>query len=192
MPYLHWATSGARLDRRIALIRELADEFRDPLYKRPTAEEIEAKEDDTIKMKIMRAFLDPKKNDRCLHVRRTLDQYYYSTLTDADERTVSQVVYKFAKKQHCRKIQEAEKTKQEEKKRKAEWMDRTKWDKSELSLRSSRSRVDPEIEARVFGIQEAKQAEASWDPPKVMMVNQLWMWIIDGGRFYSVIPLPIK
>jgi hypothetical protein len=183
MPYLHWATSGDRLDRRIALIRELADKFKDPQYKRPTPEEIEAEEDDTIKLKILRAFLDPR-NDRCLHVRRTLDQYYYSTLTDADERTVSQIVYKFAKKQHRRKIEEAEKTKQEEKRRKAEWMERRKWERSESSLRSSRSRVDPEIDVAVMDAQEVKRVEASWDPPKVMMVNQLWMWIIDGGKLY--------
>lgn len=189
MPFLHWATSGDRLDRRNALIRELAEKFRDPQYTRPTPEEIEAIDGDTIKMKILRAFLDPR-NDRCLHVRRTLDQYYYSTLTDADERTVSQVVYKFAKKQYYRRLEEDERSKQEERKRKAEkkaeWMDRRKWEKSDSSLRSSRSRVSAEFEAMptvATDAQDPKRDEASWDPPKVMMVNQLWMWIIGGGEF---------
>jgi hypothetical protein len=44
--------------------------------------------------------------------------------------------------------------------------------------------VDPEIDVAVMDAQEVKRVEASWDPPKVMMVNQLWMWIIDGGKLY--------
>jgi hypothetical protein len=167
MPYLHWATSGDSLDHRNAVIKELAQEFRNPFYRRPTPEEIDAEGEITTKMKILRAFLHPK-NDRCLHIRRTLDQYYYSTLVDADERTVDQVVYKFAKKQHF-------KIKQEEKDREIEKRERRKWEKSESSLRSSRSWVQVEMETGETAMQDETRAEVSWDPPKVMMVNQLWM-----------------
>jgi hypothetical protein len=164
MPYLHWATSGNGLDHRNTVIKELAEKFRNPFYRRPTPEEIEEECEKTTKMKILRAFLHPT-NDRCLHIRRTLDQYYYSTLIDADERTVDQVVYKFAKKQHQRKLEETARAKQEE-------IERGKWERSESSFRSSRSGAE---------VEDEKRAEVPWDPPKVMMVNQLWMWIIDSG-----------
>ncbi len=174
MPYLHWASSGPDLDHWNTVIKELADKFRNPFYKRPTPAMIEL-EETNLKMKILRAYLHPK-NDRCLHVRRTLDQYYYSTLTDADERTEDQVVYKFAMKQHRRKMEEAAKAVQEEKKWGREQRERRMYERLESSSHSSRSGVllDEEPE-------DVEQVEASWNPPKVIMVNQLWLWIIDGG-----------
>jgi hypothetical protein len=27
-----------------------------------------------------------------------------------------------------------------------------------------------------------KQRESKWNPPKIIMVNQMWMWIIGGGE----------
>jgi hypothetical protein len=176
MSYLHWATSGDSLDHRNAVIKELANKLRDPFYKRPTSDEIEAKKDRTTELKILRAFLYPV-NDCSLHIPRTLDQYYYSTLPDADERTSNQVVYKFARKQHNRRIEEAARAKQEEKERERYRRQRRRWETSESSLRSDRSYAEVEVEA------EEKRVEVSWDPPKVMMVNQLWMWIINGGEF---------
>jgi hypothetical protein len=180
MPYLHWTTSGDDLDHRNFVINELAEKFRDPGYKRPTPEDIEAENEKTMKMKILRAFLHPT-NDRCLHIRRTLDQYYYSTLPDADERTVDQVVYKFAKKQHNKQIEEAARAKEEEKKRATERRERSKWEMSESSLGSSRSFPRRGMEFEDPEEEDKKRVDVSWDPPKVMMVNQLWMWIIDGG-----------
>lgn len=185
MPYLHWASSGPDLDHWNTVIKELADKFRNPFYRRPTPAMIEL-EETNLNMKILRAYLHPK-NDRCLHVRRTLDQYYYSTLTDADERTVDQVVYKFAMKQHRRKMEEAEKAVQEEKKWGREQRERRMYERLESSSRSSRSGVvfDEEPE-------EMQQAEASWNPPKVMMVNQLWLWIIDGDTVITSFPSKSK
>jgi hypothetical protein len=173
MPYLHWTTSGDDLDHRNAVIKELTEKFKDPSYERPTPSEIDAEDEKTTKMKILRAFLHPK-NDRCLHIRRTLDQYYYSTLTDADERTEDQVVYKFAKKQHNKHIEE-------EKKRATEMRERSKWDMSGSSWGSSRSFPAKQMAIDYSEEQDEKRVEVSWDPPKVIMVNQLWMWIIDSG-----------
>jgi hypothetical protein len=57
MPYLHWAASGDTLDCKNALIKELSTvEFHRRDYKRPTPEQIEAFEDVSIDMKLMRAF----------------------------------------------------------------------------------------------------------------------------------------
>ncbi|KAE9376667.1 hypothetical protein N431DRAFT_331075 [Stipitochalara longipes BDJ] len=190
MPYLHWATTGADFDRRNAVIRELTEKFKNPRYRRPTPEEIDEEQDSTIKLKIMRAFLLPK-NDRCLHVERTLDQYYYSTSTDADERTVDQIVYKFAMKQHRMKVEEAEKAKLEEKKRERDRIEWRKWERLESFSQSSRSQLDAAPELSVRDTPE-ERVEASWDPPKVMMVNQLWMWIIDNDTVITSFPAKNK
>jgi hypothetical protein len=174
MPYLHWATTGEALDLRYSVIKELAEKFRDPSYRRPTPEEIDGGREQSAELKLIRAFLQPK-NDKCLHIRRTLDQYYYSTLPDADERTIDQVVYKYAKKQHNLKLEEARKEQEENERRQSE--------RSASSLLSIGSRMNAEVEPIATDVQEQELVEASWDPPRVMMVNQLWMWIIDGGEY---------
>ncbi|KAH0562694.1 hypothetical protein GP486_002637 [Trichoglossum hirsutum] len=148
MPYLHWATSGDHLKKRSELIKNLDKAFKDPNYQRPSYQEI-LKEDPELegpaktKMRLMRAFLHPE-NDCCLHIRQTLDQFYYSTLTDVDARTEDQVVYKFAKKQ-----------------------------------------AKKEAEG-------GNEAEISWDPPKVLMVNQLWMWVVGGRTVITSFPAKSK
>lgn len=86
---------------------------------------------------------------------------------------MTQVVYNFAKKQHSRRIEEAVKEKQEDKENNRDAMERRKWEIPESSSQSNKSWAGVEV--------AEKQVEAPWDPPKVMMVNQLWMWIIDGG-----------
>jgi len=192
MPYLHWTTSGDDFDHRNAVIKELTEKFKDPGYKRPMAEDIEALGWTSTEIKLIRAFLQPK-NDRCLHIRRTLDQYYYSTSTAADERTVDQIVYKFAMKQHRKQLEEAERAQQAMKIREREWREdmkweTTKWDSAESSSHSGRSRVATASDStgrRTRHEQGERRVEASWDPPKVIMVNQLWMWIIDGGGFQN-------
>jgi hypothetical protein len=169
MPYLHWATSGESLNHRNEVIKRLDEEFKDRDYQRPSYEDIERMES-LMKMRVLRAFLYPI-GDRCLHIRRTLDQYYYSTLTEADERTEDQVVYKFAKKQHRKRMEEEAKAKERE---------REKVRKVQ-TLRGSQNSLKTTDEREK---QEKKKVEPSWDPPKVMMVNQLWMWIVDGGEDY--------
>jgi hypothetical protein len=188
MPFLHWATSGPSFDHRSAVIKQLAEEFKDPDYERPSIEQIKALETST-KMRILQAFLHPVA-DSCLHIRRTLDQYYYSTIADADERTSDQVVYKFAKKQH-EKVMEEEKKALERRKKKKREERRMRRRPSKVSRRSSSgsfglSEIEIEMESEIDSDREMQmpygKQQASWDPPKIMMVNQLWMWIIDGGE----------
>jgi hypothetical protein len=78
MPYLHWETSG-NFDAMTKVIRGAQVQ--------PT--NLNAKECDTLK-----AYLhspDP------IHVRRSLDQSYYSTLVDTSTRDKDQVVQKYAR-----------------------------------------------------------------------------------------------
>jgi hypothetical protein len=60
------------------LIRSLAKAFKDESYYRLGYEDVD-KMKIVPKFKIIKAFLFLE-NDRCLHIRRTLDQFYYSTL----------------------------------------------------------------------------------------------------------------
>jgi hypothetical protein len=66
MPFLHWATSGRSFDERSALIETLSKEFKDPNYRRPSAQVIklledepEGKEFSKFKRRLIRAFLYP-------------------------------------------------------------------------------------------------------------------------------------
>jgi len=185
MPYLHWATSGKDFDERTDLIKELAEAFEDRNYRRKSAKEIEILEPEPegqqfskLKKRMMRAFLhpdkvtDPNKKDRYLHIRRTLDQFYYSTLPDADARTQDQVVYKFAMKQHEKK-EKHDLNGQEQNKN--EMMNGNyALDYSEKSKKSS------EKELHTDSSGDNHIDDISWVPPKVLMVNQLWMWVLNG------------
>jgi hypothetical protein len=177
MPYLHWATSGKLLESRSKLMDALSDHIKNRNYERPSGTEI-GKLDIPDKMKLMAMFLYPI-NDRCLHVRRTLDQFYYSTLPEADSRTTDQVVYKFAMKQS---------QKQEEKdKLRKEKDEETRQKMTQGSIRSYKGGMSnssgSETSERTRGNgAQIENPEPLWDPPKVLMVNQLWLWVINGGR----------
>jgi hypothetical protein len=151
MPYLHWETSGDAFDHKNALIKELSTvEFHRRDYERPTPEEIEACGDVFTDMKLMRAFLHPS-GDRCLHVPKTLNQYYYSTLLDADESFEDQVAYKYAMKQH-KIYSEAEVQQKEQQMRR---------------MREMRESImlDPSSNNSYAAL-----PVPSWAPPKVIMV----------------------
>jgi hypothetical protein len=75
--------------------------------------------------KLISAYLSKNDDDPKLHVRRTLDQYYYHMLKDTKARDNDQVVYRWAKL--------------------------------------------------------AKLVQKIPDP-KVLMVDQLWLWIVDGSK----------
>lgn len=174
------------------MIKELAEQFKDPDYQRPSLGTINRIES-APKMKVLRAFLHPAR-DSCLHIRRTLDQYYYSTIEDADQRTEDQVVYKFAKKQHYRIMEEERKADDRRRRKENEritgrMVERAVETESQRKLHSRSSiesvtaagETDSALDLDGDGAFRRK-SEPSWDPPKLIMVNQLWMWIIDGGK----------
>jgi hypothetical protein len=166
MPYLHWAVSGKSLDRRNAVIREIMDPRNQLDYIEPTAENIEAMGGSTY-MKILRAHLAPSR-DRCLHISKTLTQYFCFTLDDADESFQDQVVYKFALKQHSRKVEEE---RQECEARARAWnrMERRKWEHAD-DLSGARNEVQDHNTTNIEELEWLKVADSSSDPPKVIMV----------------------
>lgn len=187
MPYIHWATSGNLMTERNTLIRSLAKAFKIEGYHRPKYEVVD-KMDIAPKLKMMKAFLFPE-NDRCLHIRRTLDQFYYSTLPQAlaDERTTDQVVYRFAMKQQQKHVEEARKSEKKISKITEEEPGKASFDDRE-SLKSQKIQI---IEQEIRE-QQKRNEEPPWDPPKVMMVNQLWMWVIDGDTVVTSFPAKLK
>jgi hypothetical protein len=154
-----------------ALIRSLTKAFKTEGYCRPSYKDVD-KMNIAPSLKIMTAFLFPD-NDRCLHIPRTLDQFYYSTLSQArtDERTIDQVVYRFAMKQHHSKVEE-----ERQSDRKSDRLEEKKHENDPMHKFSTED--DRSSKSQKF---EKRSESPPWDPPKVMMVNQLWMWIVDGG-----------
>lgn len=121
MPYLHWATEGERQSLNAIAAAVQAN--------RSSANLLDEKEisDKTDRYeKLLWAYLLDK---HPLHVRRTLDQSYYSTLKNTEIRDQDQVPHKFFK-QHF-----------------------------------------------------PDSAENGVYP--VLMVDQLWLWILGGSRFTS-------
>jgi hypothetical protein len=168
MPFLHWATGGVYMTEEDILIRSLTKAFKIEGYCRPSHTDVD-KMDIHPNLKIMKAFLFPD-NDRCLHIPRTLDQFYYGALSQArtDKKTIDQVVYRFAMKQHHSQVEE-----ERQRERKG---DRFVENDSmrEFSIEDNWS-----FKRQMF---EKRSEGPPWDPPKIMMVNQLWMWIVDGGN----------
>jgi hypothetical protein len=212
------------------VIEELAQAFKTPNYKRQSSEEIH-KLDCPQKIKIMKQYLFPL-NDRCLHIRRTLDQFYYSTLPGVDARTSDQVVYRFAEKQRKKLEADMETKKHEEvevqnAKSKLEGMAQKAQAEEERKSQDELRELEQVEESRVFdpldvlekgpqititpikpntlhqsrglgndiveGPSVVEKVEKEkvpdelklWQKPKILMVNQLWMWVIDGGKISS-------
>jgi hypothetical protein len=131
--------------------------------------EIEEIEHGSMDMKILRVFLTSVE-ERCLHLPKTLTQYYYVTLADADESFQDQVVYKFALKQHSRRMEKERREGGQHGARARERMERVKWERPE-SLFRPREEVQDDNTAYVKERESARAAAVSWDPPKVIMVK---------------------
>lgn len=102
MPFLHWDLENFRYKREI-IVKDLDDQrskdLDDLKNKRKTVVGVEAASDEDAsdddwndEQKLLRAYLT---NDHPLHIRRTLDQYYYHTLADTSQRDKDQVVSRY-------------------------------------------------------------------------------------------------
>jgi len=90
MPYFHYETDNGR--------REMTQAIKRVTY--PRTQRPESVPNHTVDEKLIRAYLhsNSDKQTAPLHVRRTLDQFFYSTLDDTDFRDQDQVVYRFTEK----------------------------------------------------------------------------------------------
>lgn len=226
------------MGERLGTIKDLERAFKDPEYQRRPSKEIEDEDPECPqKIKLMKQYLFPV-DHCCLHVRRTLDQFYYSTLPEVDARTEEQAVFRFAETQ--RKKLEAHKqipnledawlnwiqnelSKPDGKKAKKTQKEKhgfpcnpfkgfrdrclgaqgdqhdlekgpqntnapsksTNLDYSKMVLEKPRA---VSSHRKKSGDQKTQKELEVWREPKVLMVNQLWMWVIDGGKCFSSIP----
>lgn len=118
MPFLHYETNAGR--KSIARAIDSATLCRKLLSEggKGSADEEKRSPDE----KLIHTYLHEKPY---MHIRRTLDQYYYHTMKDTTERDEDQVVYRYAKKM---------------------------WPEEHESVHN------------------------------ILMVDQLWLWILDGGK----------
>lgn len=121
MPFLHYETNAGR--KSIARAIDSATESRNGLGEgeNSSANEKNRSPDE----KLIHTYLHQKPY---MHIRRTLDQYYYHTMKDTTERDEDQVVYRYAKKM---------------------------WPDENESVHN------------------------------ILMVDQLWLWILDGGKLFD-------
>ncbi len=123
MPYLGWEHSDAQ--------KQMTSVIKD-VYKNPKTKEYDRKLDTISRLscgndeEMLRADLH---GTLPIHIRRTLDQYFYYNLSDTQARDKDQVVYRYTK--------------------------------TTLGLRD----------------------------PVLVMVDQLWLWVIDGSKITPVLPL---
>ena len=120
MPFLHYETDAGRES-----IAKAVESARQSGLSRKTPKGKELKSADE---RLIHAYLHEKP---FMHVRRTLDQYYYHTMKDTKQRDRDQVVFRWAKRM---------------------WPD------------------DPD------------------SVHNILMVDQLWLWILDGGELLPCRP----
>jgi hypothetical protein len=186
MPYLHWETSGDGLNYSNPITKEILMNNRDRLCEEPLDPDI-AERDVSSDMEILRTFLNPTENDCCLHIGRTLDQYSTNILAEGAERQFEeQVVYKFAKRQHNKRMEQEldrkERERERERERETNRRERRSFETECSNYSNGKGKVS-EID-RDSGTHDEERLEPSWNPPKVLMVNQLWVWVIDSGWSY--------
>lgn len=115
-----------------------------------------------------------KQNITKVHGSITLDQYYYVSLQDTASRDCDQVLVRY----FDRHRQASDKARAEmERNTKIEEQRRKKGKGGENSVQIQGSRLDTqgEVSSKVDFIDYVR-------PTKILMVNQLWLWILDNGK----------
>lgn len=112
---------------------------------------------------LLEYYLNPV-NSKGLHASRTLDQYYYAALEDTSRRDLDQVVRRFQQKK---------------------MMAAKPMNTSIINRMSPRDRFH--IMRKEQEAEESKEDDNGWEDDadlQIIMVDQLWLWIIDDGKHY--------
>ena len=150
IPYLHW-DSFTNLQRRAALIKRRLEQT----HPRPIAKDVTLGR--SLEHKLIWQYL---LSDRPVHCRRTLDQYGYPSLRNTAVRDGDQILYKRTKA-------EVDPSPPKEPPRPT----------FKPKHRSSPGRRSVAAGAGMDGSEGAGSAD---DAAKVLMVDQMWLWIIDS------------
>lgn len=114
-----------------------------------------------------------------MHLRRTLDQYYYSHLADTNFRDGDQVVMRqFNENTKKLKLKDDPKYKrlQEIREREEEIANASFWSRTVKKASTTRPMKLKEVTSQLLEIEQAPYRDAN---SPVLMVDQLWLWLID-------------
>lgn len=123
---------------------------------------------------------------RPVHLRRTLDQYYYSHLADTTFRDSDQVVMRQINENTKRLKLEADPKYKRllEVKKKEEAIERTSLLPRLLKkVSTSRPRKLKEVTSQILAIEQMPYRDGN---SPVLMVDQLWLWVIDESGLYFI------
>lgn len=116
---------------------------------------------------------------RPVHLRRTLDQYYYSHLADTNFRDGDQVVMRqFNENTKKLKLKDDPKYKrlQDIRKREEEIAEASFWSRTVKRVSTTRPMKLKEVTSQLLEIEQAPYRDAN---SPVLMVDQLWLWVLD-------------
>lgn len=158
MPYLHWDTFDALIDRNEVIQKRM---------KRPSPYPMDEKvaKGHSIEHKLIWQYVT-NAADLPLHHRRSLDQYRYPALKDLNARDRDQVLYKRTKAE--RKPEPGSNVKDNH--IPAE-------DSKKTVLRRAREKI-----AEHRRSQDDSQRPIITDRGKVLLVDQLWCWVLDDSE----------
>ena len=172
LPYLHWDSFGALSDRNEIIKRRL-------LQERPHPVDTDVAQCDFMEHKLLWQYLrDP--SGLPIHHRRSLDQYRYPTLLSTAVRDADQVLYKRTRPATTKLAADDKITRsingQNSLGRYA--------NASTRLLARTKGRSDTLKQPRRIHRQTNVRHE---DRSKVLMVDQLWCWVADGGMYLSIL-----
>ncbi|KAH8593695.1 hypothetical protein B0O99DRAFT_515442 [Bisporella sp. PMI_857] len=178
LPYLHFDTYK-QIVRRRTLIKRRIKQGRS----RPVPQSIAKL--DSLEFKTIWQYLG---HDPPINCRRTLDQFGYPSLLDTRARDDDQMLYKMTKQRFAHH-DDIFSGNAEEKQRLAEILKEAEELNSSSSSNSSSIDSDEELE----GFEDEEQSEADENEDdildgKVLMVDQLWLWIVDTETTVSFFP----
>jgi len=137
-------------------------------------------------------------SEKPLHCRRTLDQYSYYMLETTESRDLDQVVYKWARKQQERQKNRASGDAHPDfdiRKKDDLWGTNMevvyKWPRTHVSFHGADASGVIQEDGREVGGEKSREfallREAKHRP--IIMVDQLWLWILPDGLFhFSICP----
>lgn len=164
LPYLHF-DSYKRLMRRRNLILERLSRGR----ARPVPESVA--KSDSMETQVIWEFLG---HDPPVNCRRTLDQFGYPSLRDTRGRDDDQMLYKLTKERDCRYGEH-----------------RRDLYAHSLNSRSASYGSHGSWKERLIGLEKEQEAETEDDGVRngnVLMVDQMWLWVVHSDTLLSFFP----
>ncbi|KAG9245954.1 hypothetical protein BJ878DRAFT_499088 [Calycina marina] len=179
LPYLHFDSYKAIVRRRTIIKRRIRQGRSGPV---PAS----VAKLDSLELKVTWQFLG---HDPPINCRRTLDQFGYPSLLDTRARDDDQMLYKMTKQRFAHHDEIYSGVSEEEKKRMDEIRRLAEEEENSSSSSDSSVNTDDELEDDEEEAEsEAEENEEDILDGNVLMVDQLWLWIVDSETALSFFP----